>query len=99
MMLDIIKDNVEKEPKNLLEMALKLSEESGEVAQAILSLTKASGSAYKELDYDDAMEECVDSILVAYVLFEKLNKESENKVSFEEVLEAKVKKWLTKVNQ
>lgn len=38
-----------REPKTLEQMALKLAEETGEVAQAILSAGNSSGSVYKKI--------------------------------------------------
>jgi NTP pyrophosphatase (non-canonical NTP hydrolase) len=58
----------ESEPKTLEQMALKLTEEVGETAQAVLSYLKASGSDYKQLGIDDVKEECIDGVLVALAM-------------------------------
>lgn len=79
------------EPKSLTEMALKLSEETGEVAQAILSLTNASGSNYKELSTQDVQEECIDVILVATALFYKTKPTTQTELI--ELLQEKSRKW------
>ncbi|WP_413521992.1 MazG-like family protein [Brochothrix thermosphacta] len=83
-----------REPKTLEQMALKLAEETGEVAQAILSAGNSSGSVYKKLSMADAQEECVDVILVALALFEKLSAEdTATEATFSELLEKKTAKW------
>lgn len=89
--LQVIKQLAMLEPKTLEQMALKLSEESGEVAQAILSQTKASGSQYKSLQIQDIKEECIDTILVATALYYKL--EESNDKEFIALLTEKIAKW------
>lgn len=79
--------------KSLEQIALKLSEETGEVSQALLSYLKASGSEYKELDSADVKEECVDVVIVALSLFYKLNGEDSE---FEKMFDKKVEKWKEK---
>ena len=51
--------------KTLLERTLKLSEEVGEVAQAMLSYSNACGCGYKKRSKEDLVEECLDVIIVA----------------------------------
>lgn len=46
--------------KSKVERALKLCEEVGEVAAAVLSETNAPGCVYKTLDRDDVLQELVD---------------------------------------
>lgn len=87
----IIKQLAEKEPKTLEQMALKLSEESGEVAQAVLSQNKASGSQYKQLQIQDIKEECIDTILVATALYYKLEKSNDEELIT--LLTKKMNKW------
>lgn len=98
-MFDRILNLMKSENKSILELALKLSEESGEVAQAILSLEKASGSVYKDIGVEEALEECVDTVLVSYVLFEKLKEKYESDSDFETVLNKKVNKWVSKMDK
>lgn len=76
--------------KSLEQIALKLSEETGEVAQALLSQVGASGSEYKNLNADDVKEECVDVIIVALSLFYKMDGKDKE---FEDTFALKVKKW------
>lgn len=53
------------EKKGLLHRGLKLSEEAGELAEAILGVEDAPGMAYKGLNIQDLKEEAVDVIQVA----------------------------------
>ncbi|WP_042478808.1 MazG-like family protein [Bacillus ndiopicus] len=85
----------EKEPKTLVQMALKLSEEVGETSQAVLSYVKASGSEYKQLGIEDVKEECIDVILVALAMFYKL---SENDKELHELISKKLDKWESKIS-
>lgn len=89
--LQAIKQLAILEPKTLEQMALKLSEESGEVAQAVLSQTKASGNQYKSLQTEDIKEECIDAILVATALYYKLEGSSDEE--FITLLTEKMTKW------
>ena len=89
--LQAIKQLAILEPKTLEQMALKLSEESGEVAQAVLSQTKASGNQYKSLQTEDIKEECIDAILVATALYYKLEGSSDEE--FTALLTEKMTKW------
>ena len=84
-----IKVLTEKDKKNITQRSLKLCEESGEVAAAILSLENAPGCEYKTLGRDDSTEECVDVLIVAFSLLSQL------KASDEEVY-AKFSKKLSK---
>lgn len=77
----------EKSPEQI---GLKLSEETGEVSQALLSYIGANGSEYKNLGSDDVKEECIDVIMVALSLFYKLGGTSEELSS---VLDSKTSKW------
>ncbi|QOV08438.1 MazG nucleotide pyrophosphohydrolase domain containing protein [Bacillus phage Kirov] len=81
--------------KSLEQIALKMSEEVGEVSQALLSHLKASGSAYKELGANDVIEECVDVMIVAYSLIYKLGGTD---ADIEKLMREKVNKWEEKVN-
>lgn len=79
--------------KSPLEIALKLAEESGEVAEAVLKASNASGMSYK---YDgsnkvnNVLEECVDTIMVAASLFIKLEG---TETQFVSMLKNKCDKW------
>ncbi|UUV46111.1 MazG family protein [Bacillus phage vB_BanS-Thrax1] len=80
--------------KSLEQIALKMSEEVGEVSQALLSHLKASGSTYKKLGAEDVIEECVDVMIVAYSLIYKLGGTD---ADIEKLMREKVNKWKEKV--
>lgn len=80
-----------KEPKSLEEMGLKLTEETGEVAEAILKYKKASGSQYKHGSLDDLKEECADTLLVALSLYFQLENSSTEEL--DNLLMKKCHKW------
>lgn len=89
----IIKLSMENE-KSLEQIALKMSEEVGEVSQALLSHLKASGSEYKNLGASDVIEECVDVMIVAYSLIYKLGGSN---ADISRLTRDKVNKWEEKV--
>lgn len=76
--------------KNEFEIALKLTEETGEVAQALLSAKNTSGSVYKTETIEDVKEESIDVTLVALSLFFKVGGTIEE---LEETLNTKLNKW------
>ncbi|MCZ0702430.1 NTP pyrophosphatase (non-canonical NTP hydrolase) [Natronobacillus azotifigens] len=84
------------EPKTLEQMALKLSEEAGETAQAVLSYRKASGSEYKQLGINDVKEECVDVILVTLAILYKL---SDSDDEFYDLANKKIEKWESNIQR
>ncbi|MEO1771328.1 MazG nucleotide pyrophosphohydrolase domain-containing protein [Candidatus Enterococcus ferrettii] len=71
-LLTEIFQTAEKEQKNEQQLVLKLMEEVGETAQALLSSQKAPGSEYKHLTTEDVQEELADTLLVTLALFQKL---------------------------
>lgn len=80
--------------KTLQERALKLCEESGELAQAVLSATGAPGSEYKKLRVSDVREEAVDTAIVALsLLAQTCNDEEEFQLELERLFSAKTRKW------
>ena len=86
--------------KSVLEIALKLSEEVGEVSEAVLIMNSTNGSTYKGSDVEqakmDVMEESVDVMMVAMSLFAKLGGTQE---MFDNILQHKSVKWDKVVNQ
>lgn len=79
--------------KSPLEIALKLAEESGEVAEAVLKASNTSGMSYKDDGSDkvnNVLEECVDTIMVAASLFIKLEG---TEAQFVSMLKNKCDKW------
>lgn len=91
--LSKIKNLSLQEKKSLEQIGLKLTEETGECCQALLSAFNANGCGYKKFTTDDVKEECVDLILVALSLFYKLNGNTEELLN---VTESKMKKWQEK---
>lgn len=89
-LLNEIKQMSIKNRKSLEQIGLKLSEETGECSQALLSYLNADGCGYKDLDLDDVKEECVDVIMVALSLFYKLNG---NDIELKDLLKVKTNKW------
>lgn len=91
-MLDItkIEELNATEKKSLLEVALKLSEEVGEVSQAVLSSQGASGASYKNLSLVDVQEESVDVVICALSAFFKAGGDTR---SLQTLIEKKCQKW------
>ena len=95
--LERIKLLSEKEPKNLVQKALKLAEETGEVAQAVLSMEGASGCLYKELTKYNVAEECIDVCIVAAAILYQLKLDEEDKKFINEIIDRKLTKWEEKM--
>lgn len=82
--------------KTLTERTLKLSEEVGEVAQAVLSYTNACGCGYKNKSKEDVVEECLDVIIVASAI---ISQSYDNDVDIENIINIynkKLNKWREK---
>ena len=79
--------------KSLIERTLKLSEEVGEVSQAVLSSTKACGCEYKNKSEEDIVEECVDVIIVASSIICQTYGDSLNIDQIKGVYKEKLGKW------
>jgi NTP pyrophosphatase (non-canonical NTP hydrolase) len=78
--------------KNAVELALKTSEETGELAEAVLSVTGAPGNAYKEKNEMDVLEEAADVMICAVATLLRIIPE----ITYEELLEMldkKIRKW------
>lgn len=91
---NIYKASRANESKTIQQITLKLMEEMGEVAEALLSYTEAPGCKYKGKTIDDLKEEIIDVIIVSFVLTEKLGMEKEE---IKEIIKRKVDKWVNKV--
>ena len=89
-LLENIKTLSIKNGKSIEQICLKLSEETGECSQALLSYVEAEGSVYKGLGSQDVKEECIDVIMVAISLFYKLGGNNEELV---DLLSEKMEKW------
>ena len=54
--MNLINELTKADPKSLIERTLKLSEENGEVSEAVLSYGKVNGSQYKNKKIEDVEE-------------------------------------------
>ncbi|MBW4803235.1 MazG-like family protein [Loigolactobacillus coryniformis] len=88
-----IKQLSQQEPKTLEQQAIKLSEEVGEAAEALLSMEGVSGDGYKQLSVADAKEEYIDVLLVTFALLEKLGTTD---AELADLLQRKLAKWQDK---
>ena len=79
-----------KEKKNLLQKMVKLQEEVGELAEAILIKDSAPGSTYKSQTEYQIEKEIVDILLVCLDMFYSLRP---NEGLLEHLLTEKSKKW------
>lgn len=59
----------ERDKKNMVEMSLKLCEEAGELAQAVLSSENVAGCGYKRLTSEEVKEEAIDVITCALSVY------------------------------
>ena len=84
------------EKKSLIERALKLSEETGEVAEAVLSTLAVPGCEYKEKTMESVIEEAVDVIIVAGSIIEEAGV-SEKFIA--KMFELKLDKWKESIEQ
>lgn len=85
-----------KEGKNLLQLTVKCMEELGELSEAVLSYTGASGSEYKMKTLDDVKEEAIDIFIVATSIMGKLGMSKEDIIA---ITEKKIGKWESKINK
>lgn len=91
--------------KNLVEASLKLTEEVGEVAEAVLSNTKVHGCEYKTKTPEDIVEEVTDVVIVALSILHKLKKQTDNNFdgvytvedAFSTSMYKKLNKWQEKL--
>lgn len=88
--MNLIRKLTEKDLKSKVQRALKLSEEVGELAAAILSETDAPGCEYKTLDREDVLQEAADVMIMIHSIIVHYNY-TEKEVS-DKILE-KCKKW------
>ena len=86
-----------RDPKDIVQTALKLSEESGEVSRAALILSSASGTSYRRCSDPAAevAEEAVDTLLVALSLLVRLQHQHNgpSPEALDAMLKAKLAKW------
>ncbi len=95
-----IYDLTRKDPKTLQERALKLAEEAGELAQAVLSVTGAPGSAYKNHSLADVREEAADAAIVALsILAQASASRQEFESELNRLMADKCAKWQAKLSE
>lgn len=83
--------------KTLVEKALKLTEETGEVAEAVLSYSNAYACGYKGKTNEDIKEECVDVIIMALSIIAQTNNYSIPTKEVIDMMITKMDKWESKV--
>lgn len=88
--LEKIRELSRKEKKGLLEKTVKLQEEVGELAEAILIRTKTAGSQYKKTAEKAVESEIADILLVSLDLFFSLTQDTH---LLAELLIKKCQKW------
>jgi NTP pyrophosphatase (non-canonical NTP hydrolase) len=88
--LSFIEEVSKKEKKTLSQRALKLQEEVGEVAQALLIKQKAPGMSHKSIEHGELTVECIDVLLVTLDLFFA---NGGTKHTLMDLLSKKTKKW------
>jgi len=82
--------------KTLVEKALKLAEESGEVAQAMLSYMNAPACGYKGKNKENVIEECWDCIITAAsIIFQVEDGKVDGEFSTD-MRDKKLNKWIAK---
>lgn len=85
------------EQKSPHERALKLSEECGEVAEAVLSYFNACGCTYKNKTKVDIAEECLDVIIVALSILDSIGYGVERDLL--DLYFSKLNKWESKCKE
>lgn len=82
---------VDKE-RTLTEKALKVNEEAGELAEAVLGYTKTSGNTYKAaMTKEDVKKEAADVIVTAASVFMDINGGTLD--GLDEIIGEKMDKW------
>ena len=94
-LMDKIVELTNLEQTDMATKALKTSEETGELAQAVLSVVGAHGTAYKNKTYDDILEEAADVIICAMSVAISAGFGIQE---IEDMMAHKCKKWESKIN-
>lgn len=91
--LDTIKECVKNSDRTIEMATLKLCEETGEVAEAVSSLSKiCKENNYKNKNGADVIEECVDTMICAMSIIQFINPDIRES-DLKEVLMKKLLKW------
>jgi NTP pyrophosphatase (non-canonical NTP hydrolase) len=78
--------------KTLYEQTIKLGEETGEVSAAVLRLSGAPGTKYKQYTGEDGvLEELADEMMVVLSMLPRINRTVDD---LEEAIARKIPKWL-----
>ena len=93
--MDQIFDASQYDKKSLSQKALKLAEECGELAQAVLSYCEAPGCGYKAKTKEDVVEEAWDCIITAGSIIYQVENGNVSHRSMD-VLKEKIAKWIEK---
>lgn len=81
--------------KSLLGMALKVSEENGELCEAVACVSGIEGTEYKQLTNEDVKEEAMDVIIATLSVYIKANGSSRG---INTMMSKKIDKWVAKSN-
>lgn len=93
--LDRIENVTLKCNKSLLGMALKVSEENGELSEAVSCVSGIEGTEYKRLTNEDVKEEAIDVVIAALSVYIKANGSSRG---INTMMSKKIDKWVAKSN-
>ena len=96
--IDRMKELSFKERKTMVERALKLGEEFGEVSEAVLSYKDVAGCGYKKKTIDDVREEAIDVIIMGFSLLFHPD-ESMNEKDMVKEFNRKLNKWESKMER
>ena len=91
-LLNGVKAVLELEKKSISARALKLSEETGEVCEAVGCVEFASEMGYKKKTIDDVVEEAYDTVLVGLSIA-MASRPDLTAEEHEKVIITKLKKW------
>jgi NTP pyrophosphatase (non-canonical NTP hydrolase) len=86
----ILQISNEKEGKTPIQLTVKMMEELGELAEAMLSYSNITGSEYKNKSIDHVKEETMDVIIVGFALAAKLGMTTQE---IKDIIDIKLVKW------
>lgn len=87
--LSAIKSINKNETKTIEEKVLKATEEIGELAEAVLSSSNKSGSAYKNKSIEDIVEEAIDLAIIS----QSIALDVSSVEGIEDIYKKKLQKW------
>lgn len=83
--------------KTLIERALKLNEETGEVSEAVLSYMDTSGCGYKNKTSVDVIEESIDVMMIAASIIIDASENGLDLDLIQSIYNDKINKWKSKI--